>query len=168
VLLAWFHYRYERRWRLRASWQSLRTAWFVGEAAAAVQAMSLLGRVSIAWLVLLVAAVLNGAVRQAFLVEVMDEQAAHGVSTIILCLLIFGLGWLASPWLNLVSGREAWLAGGVWLVLTIAFEFLGGHYLFGAPWSGLLADYDLSRGRIWILVPIVTLLTPPLIRLLRR
>ena len=28
------------------------------------------------------------------------------------------------------------------------------------PWPELLADYDLSRGRIWIAVLVVTLLAP--------
>jgi hypothetical protein len=48
----------------------------------------------------------------------------------------------------------------LWVALTLAFEFLAGHYLFHKPWAALLADYDLSRGRIWILVLVATLLMP--------
>jgi len=44
--------------------------------------------------------------------------------------------------------------------LTLAFEFLAGHYLFHNPWSRLLEDYDVARGRIWILVLFTTLLAP--------
>ena len=47
-----------------------------------------------------------------------------------------------------------------WVALTLAFEFLAGHYLFHNPWDKLLADYDVWHGRIWPLVPIVTLLAP--------
>jgi hypothetical protein len=47
-------------------------------------------------------------------------------------------------------------------VLTLAFEFLAGHYLFGHPWATLLADYNLARGRIWLLVLVATLLGPVL------
>jgi len=48
----------------------------------------------------------------------------------------------------------------VWLLLTLAFEFGFGHYVFGKPWSVLLADYRLDQGRIWTLVPVITLLAP--------
>jgi len=47
-----------------------------------------------------------------------------------------------------------------WVALTLAFEFLAGHYLFHNPWDKLLADYDVLHGRIWPLVLIVTLLAP--------
>jgi hypothetical protein len=48
----------------------------------------------------------------------------------------------------------------IWLLLTLAFEFLAGHSLFGKPWDMLLADYDVVRGRIWVLVLMSTLLAP--------
>jgi hypothetical protein len=48
------------------------------------------------------------------------------------------------------------------VALTLAFEFLAGHYLFGNPWSRLLEDYDVFRGRIWILVLITTAVAPRL------
>ena len=44
-------------------------------------------------------------------------------------------------------------------MLTLAFE-VGAGRLSGKPWSVVLADYDLLRGRIWVLVPIVTFLAP--------
>jgi len=40
-----------------------------------------------------------------------------------------------------------------WLVLTLAFEFLFGHYVGGHSWRSLLDDYDLLSGRLWVLVP---------------
>ena len=45
----------------------------------------------------------------------------------------------------------------IWLgILVLAI----GHYLFGDSWDRLLADYNILRGRIWLLVPIVTLVAP--------
>jgi hypothetical protein len=43
-----------------------------------------------------------------------------------------------------------------WLLLTVAFEFLGGHYLFGKSWENLPADYNLMRGRVWVAVLVAT------------
>ena len=36
--------------------------------------------------------------------------------------------------------------------MTVAFEFLTGHYVFRTPWAKLVADYNLFSGRIWLLV----------------
>ena len=130
--------------------------------------MSLAIRGVVVWFLLLLAAVFNGAVRQAWLVSALGEQAGHLVSTVMLSVLIFAVGWLMSGWLDMASASEAWLLGAIWLVLTIAFEFLGGHFLFGAAWSKLLADYNLTHGRIWILVLIVTAMTPTIVFRLHR
>ncbi len=130
--------------------------------------MSLMVRGVAVWLLLLVAAILNGAVRQAWLVPRLGERTGHLVSTLTLSVLIFGVGWLMSGWLDVGSAAKAWLLGAGWLGLTVAFEFLGGHFLFGAPWSKLLVDYNLAQGRIWILVLIVTALTPPIVFRLER
>ena len=58
------------------------------------------------------------------------------------------------------TAREACAIGGIWVTLTLAFEFLAGHYLFGHPWRRLLEDYDLAAGRIWILVLMTTAAAP--------
>ena len=124
--------------------------------------MSLVIRSLAIWFLLLAAAIANGAVRQAWLVPWLGDAAGHIVSTVSLSLLIFAIGWALFGWLDIATGAESWLVGVVWLGLTVAFEFLGGHFLFGAPWSKLLADYDLTAGRTWLLVLLTTLLTPRL------
>ena len=48
----------------------------------------------------------------------------------------------------------------LWLAMTLGFEFGAGHFLFKKPWTELLLDYNLSKGRIWVLVPVVTVLAP--------
>ena len=62
----------------------------------------------------------------------------------------------------------SWIVGALWVALTLTFEFIGGHFLFGKPWPELFADYNLFAGRIWIVVMIVTLFTPALAFTLRR
>jgi hypothetical protein len=48
--------------------------------------------------------------------------------------------------------RDALLIGLTWAVLTASFDFGFGHYVDREPWSELARDYDLSGGRVWILV----------------
>jgi hypothetical protein len=59
--------------------------------------------------------------------------------------------WLQRRW-PLTSTADAVRVGALWVVMTVGFEFGFGHYVDGAPWSALLADYDLTRGNLWILV----------------
>ncbi len=42
----------------------------------------------------------------------------------------------------------------------VEIEFGAGRYGLDKSWRELLADYDLTRGRIWIAVLIVTLFAP--------
>jgi len=84
----------------------------------------------------------------------------NAVSTVILSALIVAAGWISIPWIGPRSLQDAWTIGVVWVTLTLAFEFLAGHFVFGKPWAELLADYNLMAGRIWIMVLIVTLMTP--------
>jgi hypothetical protein len=117
-------------------------------------------RTLVVWLVLLVLAILNGAGREALLTPHLGPAVAHVISTITLCALILATSWLTVSWIAPSTTRDALAAGGTWLAMTFAFEFLAGHYLFGKPWPVLVADYNLLRGRVWVLVPLVTLLAP--------
>jgi len=47
---------------------------------------------------------------------------------------------------------EALVIGLGWLLGAIAFEFGFGHYVDGVSWSRLLSDYDITRGRLLLLV----------------
>ena len=82
--------------------------------------------------------------------------------------LILGFGWALTPWIRPTTLQDAWVIGALWVALTLAFEFLGGHFLFGKPWQELFADYNLFAGRIWVMVLIVTLMTPAIAFTTRR
>jgi hypothetical protein len=118
------------------------------------------GRAVLVWLGILAAAFANGAVRELWLVPRLGEFAAHAISVSILSAAILIVSWSTIAWLRPDSMTGAWQIGMLWLGMTIAFEFLAGHYLFGAPWSRLRADYDLLHGRIWIVVLITTVAAP--------
>lgn len=112
------------------------------------------------WFVILVLASLNGAARGRWLIPRFGETLGRALSTVILGGVILLLTWLTISWIRPASPGEALNAGVLWLGLTIAFEFLAGHYLFGTPWRVLLEDYNVGRGRIWIEVLVLVLLAP--------
>jgi hypothetical protein len=122
--------------------------------------VSLLMRAFAVWVLLLLGAMLNGGIRQWLLVPWMGELSGHVVSALLLSLAVVTITAMLSPLLTLGSGREAWLVGAWWLMLTLAFEFLAGHYVFNVSWGELLADYNIGAGRIWVLVLATTLASP--------
>ncbi len=117
-------------------------------------------RALIVWFGLLALAIINGGIREAVIIPRTGDLAGHTISTISLCVLILALAWLTIGWMHPASASEAWRIGGLWVVLVLAFEFLAGHYVFGTPWSELLADYNVLRARIWPLVLVITAVAP--------
>ena len=112
------------------------------------------------WVGILLAANANGALREFVLRPSLGPRVAPVVSTLLLCGLILLLARLSVGWIAPAGPPAAWRVGILWLVLTLAFEFLAGRYLFGDTWERLLSDYDVTAGRLWILVPITTLIAP--------
>lgn len=120
----------------------------------------MLPRAVAVWVGILVFASLNGAVRDLILGPRLGDPVARAISTVVLCVLIGVVTWFTIGWIAPRTARQALSVGVAWLALTLAFEFLAGRYLFHKPWTTLLADYDLLRGRIWILVLVTTLFAP--------
>lgn len=120
----------------------------------------MLVRTVFSWCVLLAVAIGNGFIRESFITPRTGRAAAHALSTVLLSLLIVIVGWLATGWIEPRTLQDAWLVGVIWLLLTLAFEFLAGHFVFGRTWAELLSEYNLLAGKIWVMVLIVTLMTP--------
>jgi hypothetical protein len=114
----------------------------------------------VVWFLLLAVAVMNGALREVVLTPVFGAPWAHVLSTLLLSSLVLGLAAASAGWIGARNDAEAVRVGVLWTGLVLAFEFLAGHFLFGRSWASLLADYDVAAGRIWVLVPIVTLFAP--------
>ena len=112
------------------------------------------------WSVILVLAFANGALRELLIVPRVGDMAGRAISSVLLAAAILLVSWFTISWIRPPSSADAWIIGLSWLALTLAFEFLAGHYLFGDPWTQLLAEYNVWQGRLWILVPLTTLLAP--------
>jgi len=117
-------------------------------------------RAVITWFGLLVLAFANAALREGWLMPRLGERPSHAISSGTLAIAILLAGWYATRWVHPESPSQAWAVGAIWLGLTLAFEFLAGHFLFGRSWATLMADYNLLAGRLWILVLVTTLTTP--------
>jgi hypothetical protein len=114
------------------------------------------------WLVLLVVAVTAGALRESLLTPRIGAQASHVVGTLVVAVVMASIIAVYVRRDPMLSLAERWWIGIFWLVLTVGFEFLFGHYAMGHPWERLLADYNLLAGRLWVLILATVLFTPVL------
>jgi hypothetical protein len=114
----------------------------------------------LAWLPGVPIAIINGMIREFYFQSFMAELPAHQLS-VVSFIFLFGLYvWLIIPWLKLTSAQQALQVGLLWLAITIAFEFIFGHYVMGHSWSGLFNDYNLMAGRLWLVVLFWTSVAP--------
>ncbi len=105
----------------------------------------------LAWIPMVLIGILNGVARVGTYGKHMDELRAHQVSTLTGGALMGLYIYAVSRLLKFESPRQAVLVGVMWLLMTVAFEFVFGRYVAGHEWRRLLHDYDLSAGRVWAL-----------------
>jgi len=124
-------------------------------------------RACVVWAALAVAMVTLGTARDRLLAPRVGELPAHQVSCFAGSLLVLAVGYGALPWLGVVEAPTLQLGIGVfWLLLTLPFELIFGHWVAGRSWSRLLENYNPLRGRLLVLVLVVILLAPRLAGLL--
>ncbi len=113
------------------------------------------------WLGMAIIAVANGYIGKTYVAPRLGDYGNHVYKTLFMISVIFLFSWLYA---NATRG-ETWLASALfvscfWLALTILFEFVFGHYVFGNSWEVLIADYRIWRGRLWLLVLIGDAIAP--------
>jgi len=124
-----------------------------------------ISRALLTWVWLFFVAVLNGAVREftysSWLPQLTANQVSCGTGIV-----FFGVTvWSISRVWPFRSRGQAWRIGILWTTLTIVWEFCFGRFVMGHPWSRLLGDYALWRGRLWSVVLLSLLLLPALTHL---
>jgi len=117
----------------------------------------------ISWIPGIPIAIINAFFRNTVYLQYMSELRAHQLSTMSFILFYGIYVWFILKWLKMSSAQQALQLGLIWLVLTVIFEFLFGHYVMGNPWASLLHDYNIFAGRIWVIVLIWIAISPGII-----
>ena len=117
----------------------------------------------IAWFPMIVIAIVNGLFREKFLANHFNELRAHQLSTASMIVLFGIYVWIIFKIWVPISSSTAIIIGLIWLVLTVIFEFLFGHYIAGHSWDKLLYDYNILKGRVWVLILIWITIAPYII-----
>lgn len=113
-----------------------------------------------AWFLIMILAVINGIIREAVYKTPLGELRAHQVSSLVLILLVALYVWFLVHTWRPATVAQALAIGFMWLIMTVGFESLLGHYVNGLPWPDLFKDYNLLAGRVWVLVLLWITLAP--------
>jgi hypothetical protein len=120
----------------------------------------MLTRALVVWCAILAVAFVNGAVRELWLLARAGMMAGQILSSVLLCLAILAVSAMAAAWMAIPSAADAWKVGGLWLALTVGFEFGAGHFVFGQPWHALLEDYQGVGAFIRVPMLLTTVVAP--------
>jgi len=120
-------------------------------------------RAAAVWVLILLLAILNGALREAVLLPRLGDPVAHLTSGMLLIVCILVASYLLVPRLGAQSPRQLIAIGLSWLALTLAFEFGFGLLVQGMSWADLFAAYTFRNGNIWPVVLLLTLGAPFLV-----
>jgi hypothetical protein len=112
-----------------------------------------------AWFVMMVLAIINGGLRDFAYKSLVGDLAAHQISTVVLVVLLAGYIWFLTRIWPIKSAAQAWIIGGMWFLMTEAFEF-GMGLIAGDSWTKLLHAYNIFAGQVWIFIPLWVLMGP--------
>jgi cell shape-determining protein MreD len=125
--------------------------------------MSSLKQYILAWAGLPFIAIINGLLRELTYCYVAGEKTGHQISSIFLSIIICFYVIILNSRVTLKNSAEAFIAGFVWLILTMAFEVLVG-FVASAPISQQIQNYNVLDGNLWVVVLLTVLFAPVLLR----
>jgi hypothetical protein len=126
---------------------------------------SFLFKGALVWLLMPIAAIVNGALRDLLLAPLLGERAAELLAVLLLLIFIYSI---TAVFLVRTGPRrrsaDLWALGFLWMALTIMFEFVFFGVIMDVPTSELLAAYNIFAGELWIIVVAGVLLAPRVVQ----
>ena len=111
------------------------------------------------WFPMLLIAIFNGAIREFLIKKYTNDIAAHQLSTVMLLIFFsFYIRFVIKKFPP-SSATSALIIGIFWVILTLGFEFGFGRWR-GHSWGTLFQEYNLAKGRIWLLIPVCLMFAP--------
>lgn len=120
-------------------------------------------KASMIWFLIAIFAILNGVFRENVLISNLGQSMAVSVSGITLSMIVFIVTYLFFPLFGKQYALTYFLIGLQWVFMTLLFEFFFGHYMMGKSWSDILQVFNIMKGDLFIIVLIVSLLSPLLV-----
>lgn len=122
---------------------------------------------TLAWIPMVFIAIANGVARDKGYKRHFRELHAHQISTLTAAILFTLYTWALSLHWPVATASEALIIGAIWVILTVAFEVIFGRLIIGFTWRRIAMDYQLHKGRIWVLLLLWLFALPWVVRQLR-
>lgn len=119
------------------------------------------------WLIIVVAAIMNGLIREKVLTPLIGSQFALPLSGVILSLLIFIIAFFSIPFIDESRGKVYLAIGLLWVALTLSFEYLFGHFVVGMSWHEISQVFNLKAGNLFIVAVFASAISPWLVAKIR-
>jgi len=119
------------------------------------------------WLLIVVAAIVNGVLREKVIVPMIGMETALPISGVTLSVVIFLFSLISVSFIGASESKTYLKIGMYWVLLTLLFEFIFGHYVVGKSWAELIQVFNIQKGDLFILVLLVTAFSPWLSVLIR-
>ncbi len=122
--------------------------------------ISLVGKAIGIWLIIVIAAIFNGLLREKLLTSLIGARFALPVSGLLLSLLVLLVAFIFVPFLNYQQPGIYFVVGILWVALTLAFELLFGHFVLQKSWQEIFRVFDLRNGDLFVVVLLITAFSP--------
>jgi len=119
------------------------------------------------WLPMILLAFANATFREWVLRKQFNDLQSNQWSTLSLSLLCSLYIWLVFPYLKIEDARQAFKAGLLWTLLTVAFEFFLG-FITHKSWREVWQNYQVFDGHLWPLFLLSLFMLPYLVFLLKK
>ncbi|HSR73436.1 MAG TPA: hypothetical protein VLL31_01205 [Sulfurovum sp.] len=120
-------------------------------------------KASVVWFVIALSAIANGLFRETVLLSSLGQSIALPVSGMLLSLIVFIVTYLSFPLFGKHNAPTYFLIGLQWVLMTLLFEVLLGHYMMGKSWYDISQVFNIMKGDLFIIVLIVSLFSPLLV-----
>lgn len=125
-------------------------------------------RAAIVWLIIAGFAIANGALREQFLAPAFGAPIALPVSGILLSAIVFLVTWCCYRLIAGCNKLTYLLIGLQWVLMTLLFEFLFGHFVAHKTWTEIFRTFDFMQGDLFLFVLTVSLVSPLVVASIKR
>jgi len=125
--------------------------------------INLIVKAGMIWFVIAVFAVINGAFRESVLVPSFGQSVALPISGLSLSIIVFMVSYFSFSLFRVKSYRSYLFIGIQWVLMTLIFEFVFGHYVASKSWSEILQTFNILKGNLFIIVLLVSCISPLLV-----
>ena len=115
------------------------------------------------WFVIALLAIANGIFRDNILAPGIGQSMALPVSGLVLGAIVFIVTFICFPLFANGTAVTYLLIGAQWVLMTLVFEFVFGHYVIGKSWHSILQVFNIMKGDLFIFVLLVSFISPTLV-----